>query len=277
MSRTRSPKYPNFSLRLAMKQAEKVFQADRRNVVDRLVAAKHMGYSSLSGPAEKSIATLVQYGLLDRIGVGQVRISQTAMDILHPDNPGQRHDALLKAANSPEIFKSLNARFPEGVSPESLESYLIRENFMDRAIRPIAKAFSETQLFLEQSGVIKGGNSTLGNGEEFEPLDDDDEDPGSTEPVREAAPAPQATPTTAQVRAATPGVGPLSASDMDHLPGEGMTRAAFPLVEGNVYLTFPSELSSEGYAELSEYLEIFLRRAGRLKRLQEAKNDSDLA
>jgi hypothetical protein len=260
-----------------MKQAEKIFQADRRNVVDRLVAAKHMGYSSLSGPAEKSIATLVQYGLLDRIGVGQVRISQTAMDILHPDNPKQRHDALSKAANSPEIFKSLNARFPEGVSPQSLESYLIRENFMDRAIRPIAKAFSETQLFLEQSGVIKGDTAPLENSEGFESFDDEDETPDSAESAQEAAPTPRTAPTTAQIRAATPGVGPLSASDMDHLPGEGMTRAAFPLFEGNVYLTFPSELSSEGYAELAEYLEIFLRRAGRLKRSQEAKSDSDFA
>lgn len=57
-----------------------------------------------------------------------------------------------------------------------------------------------------------------------------------------------------------------------------MRQSIFPLDEGDVTLTFPANLSSYGYAELKEYLDIFLRRAERSKRLQEAQDDfSDIA
>lgn len=262
MAATRSPKYPNFSLRTAVKQAEKIFKADRRNVIDRLVAAKHMGYSGLSGPADKSIATLLQYGLLERVGKGEVRISQLAVDILHPDGPRQRAEALVKAAFAPELFKAIKARFPEGVSPESLQSFLVRENFLDRAIGPVTRAFGDNTTFLEQSGANDSGGSPASEAEELSSDDFEDED-------MDAPPSP----TIAQQMSHTPAVGPLSVADMQHLPPPGYSSAAFPLAEGTVFLSFPERLTSDGYAELAEYLAIFLKRAERTKRLQEAQDD----
>lgn len=176
MNRVRSPKYPNFSLRQAVKQAEKIFRADRRNTINRADAVAHMGYSGLSGPADKSLATLVQYGLLERVGKGEVRVSNTMFEILHPEGPQQRAEALAKAAYSPEVFKAIRARFPEGASPESLRSFLVREDFMDRAIDPIMKAFTDTAAYLKQEGASDSGGGAIFGEAESELPDDADED-----------------------------------------------------------------------------------------------------
>jgi hypothetical protein len=264
MAGSRSPKYPNFSLRTAVKQAEKIFQADRRNVLDRFVAVKHMGYSGLSGPADKSIATLVQYGLLERVGKGEVRVSQTAVDILHPDTPRQKAEALKKAAYSPPIFKAVKERFPDGVSSDALASYLVRENFLDRAISPITRAYSDTLSFLEQSGASDSGGDATQGATESASLDDEDDEMDFVEPDDAVRPG----------KAVTPKQGESQTPTLAHLRmGPGMQQAAFPLAEGTVYLTFPENLTSDGYAELSEYLGIFLKRSERAKRLAEAQED----
>ncbi len=48
-------------------------------------------------------------------------------------------------------------------------------------------------------------------------------------------------------------------------PPAGTRRAVFTLDEGDVSLTFPSDLSADGFQELKEYLDIFLRKAQRQK------------
>ncbi|WP_293680059.1 hypothetical protein [uncultured Phenylobacterium sp.] len=67
---------------------------------------------------------------------------------------------------------------------------------------------------------------------------------------------------------------PRAASPREGLAGSFVyARAAFPLAEGTVYLNFPEQLTSDGYAELAEYLAIFLKRAERAKRISEAQED----
>jgi hypothetical protein len=324
-NRTRSPKYPNFPLGAAVRQIGKIHAADRRNVIERMNAAKHMGYSGLSGPAEKAIGTLVQYGLLELVGKGQVRVSQLAVDILHPVNDAERKAALAKAAFKPEIFKALSEQFPDGVSEASLQSYLVRQNFMDRAITPLSKAYAETSAFLEQSGANDSHRHSVRGASESDLPDDDSEDdvvyggarvgdliqwesggalrfenplrvrwvsddgqwvavvgsdtgvPMSEVLVQERIattppPVPPEAPPTAQEMARTPGVGSVSAAEIANLPPTGWTQAIFPLADGPVFLNFPEQMSADGYAELKEYLEIFLRRAERTKRQQEGDN-----
>ncbi|MBZ9724264.1 hypothetical protein LB554_09920 [Mesorhizobium sp. CO1-1-11] len=164
MSRLRSPGYPNFSLPAALKQAEKVFSTNRRNPMDRNSAAIAMGYSGSSGAADKAIATLTHYGLLDKVGKGEVRISQLALDILHPSPDSNRGNALLIAAFKPQLFTVLKNRFPDGhVSDTTLRSFLIREEFQNRAIDPVIKAYTETSAFLRQENAYESYDSAPAN------------------------------------------------------------------------------------------------------------------
>ncbi|KKB12694.1 hypothetical protein VE25_06085 [Devosia geojensis] len=156
MARAQSPGYPNMSLPKAIQAVKKIHEADRRNPIDRAVAAKHIGYSGQSGASDKALASLAHYGLTEKTGKGEIRVSPLAVDILHPDKPEARKAALLAAAFKPNIFADLRDRFGGGhVSEDALKSYLIRENFLDRAINPVTQAYLETCRYLEQEKAFE--------------------------------------------------------------------------------------------------------------------------
>lgn len=187
MTRTQSPGYPNASLPKAINGARQIFDADRRNPIERELAAKHIGYSGSSGAADKSIATLAHYGLTEKVGKGEIRISQLALDIIHPDKPDDRKRALIQAAFSPQIFKDLRERFSDGhVSEGALESYLKRENFLDRAIGPLTKAYLETLRFLEQEKAFESGGLAAEKGQESDLEDKPEAEEMQTEPIAKA-------------------------------------------------------------------------------------------
>lgn len=150
----RSPSYPNAALSEAISQVRKIEQLYRSSPVDREVAAKIIGYSSLSGPANKALAALAQYGLVERAGKGEMRVTSRAQAILHPNNDDEQRAQLKAAAMEPQLFRELQERFPNMVPPEDgVVTYLNRQGFNQTAIRPAAKAYLQTLRFLEEAGV----------------------------------------------------------------------------------------------------------------------------
>lgn len=174
-TRQRSPNYPNLSLPDAIARVRRVFDQDRRAPLDREVIAKHMGYSGISGAADKTIGSIMQYGLLERVGKGEVRVSQNAVDIFHPENAEQRRAALHAAAMMPPLFRSLRERFQGIPSADALRSYLMRQNFLDRAINPVISAYTETCQFLEQENAWESGGMPAGSGSESFLIREDDD------------------------------------------------------------------------------------------------------
>ena len=168
MAGSQSPGYPQFALPKAITGVRKIFAADRRSVIDREVAQKHIGYAGQSGAADKALATLLHFGLLEKAGKGQVRVTQQAVDIIHPENEDARRSALAQAAFSPQIYKDLRERFGDHVSQTALHSYLVRENFLDRAINPVSNGYLETVRFLEQEKAFESGGESVESGQESE-------------------------------------------------------------------------------------------------------------
>jgi hypothetical protein len=136
----------------------------------------HIGYAGPSGASDKALAALAHYGLTEKTGKSELRVSQLALDIIHPDpsTPASEKKALLEAGMSPQIFKDLRTRFPDHVSEDSLRSYLIREGFQNIAISPVMNAFFETFRFLEQSKAFESGG--LGGSATAESSSQDDTD-----------------------------------------------------------------------------------------------------
>lgn len=167
MARMHSPSYPNMSLSKAVSTVQKIFDADRQAPVDRAVAAKHIGYSGQSGASDKALASLAHFGLLEKAGKGETRVSQLAVDILHPDNPADRRAALRKAGLKPGIFQEIYDRY-EGRLPseEALRSYLLRANFQNIAINPVVNSYAETFRFLEQEKAFESGGNALEKAED---------------------------------------------------------------------------------------------------------------
>jgi len=153
-TRLRSPRYPSMSLEDAIEHGRTIFDKDRRHPIAREVAASHIGYKSLNGAADSALSSLMQYGILEKVAKGEVRVSQWAVDILHPDNPAQRIAAIQSAARNPALFQALDDRFRDAIpSNETLRSYLTRENFNDRAIGPVIAAYTKTRAFVNDFPV----------------------------------------------------------------------------------------------------------------------------
>lgn len=175
MTRMRSPNYPAIPIKQAIDLTDKIFRADRTNVIDKAVAAEHMGYSGLTGRTLKLLGALSSFGLLDKVGKGKVRVSKTAVSILHGIDDEEKRVALITAATTPVLFKRIRDSF-DRPSDKTITSFLMKEGFTDVAVGPVLKSYNETNAFLATNGVTE----SYGVGQEDAPdsLPDVDEEDG---------------------------------------------------------------------------------------------------
>lgn len=163
MIRARSPQYPSLSLPQAIDLVAKLHKSNRTSVISRETAAKDMGYAGLTGRSLTVLAALAQFGLIEKAGKGDVKVTRRAVDILHSVDESDRSEAILEAAFAPSLFQQLQERFPEGVpSQNALRSYLIQMEFGDVAIGPAINAYLETNAFAENAKV----SGRTGDGDE---------------------------------------------------------------------------------------------------------------
>lgn len=161
MAKLRSPNYPDIDIQQAIDLIGKLYTANRTFPMDRDVAAKEMGYSGLTGPSAKKIASLIQYGLLDKHAKNEVKVSRVAEAILHPDDQTQKEENLQVSAYMPSLFADLRERFPGGVPSESnLKSYLLKQGFSDRAVGPAIRAYLGTCSYVEKKESYESHGST---------------------------------------------------------------------------------------------------------------------
>lgn len=149
--RMRSPNYPSMPLDRAIDIIGRMFNDLRTSAVDREVAARSMGYTGVTGHSGKILSNLIQYGLLQKVGKNEVRVSSRAVEILHPDDAASKAKALMDAAFEPELFQELRDRFDEGVLSEAaIRSYLIKKGFTDAALQSAIRAYVDTYRYVEQ-------------------------------------------------------------------------------------------------------------------------------
>jgi hypothetical protein len=169
----RSPSYPSMSLEGAIAAVAKIETVYRSSPVDRDIGVKKLGYSASSGPANKALAALASFGLVERAGKGMMRVTPLARTILHPRDDSEKNTALMQAAMLPRLFQDIRGRFPDlPIPPEDgVRAYLERQGFNASAVGPAAKAFLETMRFIEQSGASESHSNQSASGEESDPLD----------------------------------------------------------------------------------------------------------
>lgn len=240
MTRARSPGYPNFSLPEAVDRVRGVFDADRQNPIDRETIAKHIGYSGISGASDKAIATLVHYGLLERYGKGEMRVTRLAVDILHPEPGADQPAALREAAFHPVLFAQLAERFPVTPSSDALKSYLKRESFLERAINPVSSAYLETCRYLEQFGAYDSSFPSDDAGPESHPVATQEARTMQPESTKQTTMLPESS------RNAVPG------ADVLNLSGGGQAA-----------LKLPDSMTQTEYEDLKDWLDLMARRAKR--------------
>lgn len=297
----RSPSYPNAPLEDAISQVAKIEKLYRQSPVDREVGAKLIGYSGLSGPASKALAALANYGLVERAGKGEMRVTTRARAILHPNNLDERRQNLIAAAFEPNLFQELRGRWPDMIPPEEgIVTYLHRQGFNQSAIRPAMKAYRDTLLFLEREGVSESHGTESSAGPIFTPSDGGDGATNDKARVGDLVDVEIAgtllTSRPVKVRSVTDdqewvfvegsetGIEmsqvivrerasemqpPLKAPPTLALenntapPPKGSRSETFDTDEGEIRITWPSNLSAQSVDDMTDWLELLMRRIGR--------------
>jgi len=185
MGKMRSPNFPQIPLSQAIDLVGKIFREDRQNAIDKEVAAKHMGYSGLTGRTLKLMGALSQYGLIDKVAKGQVRVSQTAVSILHWSDESEKRGAIAKAGTSPVLFRRIRDTFDDP-SERTITSYLIKEGFTDTAIPSVLRSYRETNRFLAEAGVSETyGQGVTDDADSSSDIEEEDE-AVIEQPIKEA-------------------------------------------------------------------------------------------
>jgi hypothetical protein len=152
--RVRSPNYPALSLPDALSKVAAVYRELHTHAAPREVVAKAMGYSGLSGASATSVSALHKYGLLEKAGNDEIRVSERAMSIMHPHSPEEKAKAVREAAVEPVLFAELSERFPGKIpNEELLRNYLVRKGFASSAVSSVILAFRETSEMVERENV----------------------------------------------------------------------------------------------------------------------------
>jgi hypothetical protein len=148
--RIRSPNYPALSLPDAIEKVTALYRVQHTHSAPREVVVRGMGYNSLNGASATAISALHKYGLLERAG-DEVKISDRALRILHPESLEERATAILEAAREPPLFSELAERFPGRVpNDDLLRNYLIRRGFAPSAVTAVTVAYRETSEMAER-------------------------------------------------------------------------------------------------------------------------------
>lgn len=155
-TRMRSPNFPGIPLEQAVKMVEQIFDNNRQAVIMREDAAKDLGYSGLTGRSLKILGALNQYDLIENVQKGQLRVTDTARDILHGYPEDVRLAALHKAGNAPTLFSSIYDRFDGEVPGENaVRSYLMQNGFTNKGVDKALESFLSTNRYLEIKGAAK--------------------------------------------------------------------------------------------------------------------------
>jgi hypothetical protein len=241
MAKVRSPNYPNTDLGSALAMARKLFDKDGRNRMPQQALAKHLGHESVSGPALGKIGALRAYGLIEGNG-DELRVTDDAIHaLMAPAFSPEKIEAMQRLAFKPTLFREIKNDFPTQPSEDSLRFWLVKRGYSQEAAGKATKAYlATTALLPDVERTYDSGSTEL-------------------EEVVEAAET-TARPATGSGREA---VGLASGSSRAAAVGVGMRQAVFPLAEGDVTIVFPADLSADGFEELGDYLEIFLRKAKR--------------
>lgn len=141
-SKERSPNYPGLPLEAAIQAIRQVYDRERRTVAPTRSVAAALGHESLSGPALTKIAALRQYGLLDDVGPGKVKVSDGAMPILLRDPAEAQYAVAIRhIALRPSLLSELFSEYADA-SDATLRYHLITDRgFSEEGATRVIKIF----------------------------------------------------------------------------------------------------------------------------------------
>jgi hypothetical protein len=144
--RQKSPNAPAYSLQDCQEDARRIFRIEGQAPLSRESIAEHLGLAPQSGPFNRKLSSLRQYGLLDPTGK-DFRVSELFLRIDQIVDENDRRRALREALGRPAIFQSLLAHYENSGLPSDLNltnQLLLKYRFTKKNAETVAKAFLES-------------------------------------------------------------------------------------------------------------------------------------
>jgi len=237
----RGPAYPFVDLEQAVGFAQKMYQFARRSPTQaESVIQEAWRYSPTSSGSQKTLAALKYFGLLEDVKGNEgrlIRISDRAYRIIIDDVASiERRNALQEAALSPKAYLLCWTRWGKDMPPSMRSTLIFDEGFIESTVDGFIADYKKS---MEYAGLI-------GDAVESEP----------EAPEAESQPS---------VRLNQAPVAPKSTiSSSNNLTVDADYRSdIFSLIEGNVSLTWPKQLSADSFQDLSDWLDIVKRKIER--------------
>jgi hypothetical protein len=146
----RSPSYPYISLREAVAKIRVVREKQHHHPTTAEVIASLWEYSPKSSGGRQTVAALRAFGLLEPVGDGQLKVSNSAAKILLSEGDSQEQLALLReAALKPRLHAKLWERFGAKLpAPQSLRITLeLEEGFNANSVEDFLREYEDTIAF----------------------------------------------------------------------------------------------------------------------------------
>ncbi|WP_282129241.1 hypothetical protein [Roseobacter litoralis] len=145
--KVRSPKFPSMSLKEAVLEIAKVYEAEDRNKMSRSVLAAHLGYTSLSGASASKIGALRHFGLIEGSG-DSLWVSDLSITlVLKSPKENEYLKAVKEAVRNPTLYNELLEKYSSKPSLANLEYNLIQRGFLKKSAAGAAQDFLDSADF----------------------------------------------------------------------------------------------------------------------------------
>lgn len=149
--RQKSPNAPAYSLQEALEDARRIFRVESQVPISRESIAEHLSLAAQSGPFNRKLSSLRQYGFLEPIGK-DLRISDLFLRVEHASDEADRQKALREALGRPAIFQGLLSQYETtgGGLPSDINltnQLVLKFRFTKTNAETVAKSFLESARF----------------------------------------------------------------------------------------------------------------------------------
>lgn len=147
--RPKSPNAPAYSIQECLEDVRKIFRAEHQASISRESIAEHLSLAAQSGPFNRKLSSLRQFGLLEPIGK-DLRVSDLFLRIDHAADDSDRLHALRDALGRPTIFQGLLGQYENSGIPSDLSltnQLIIKYRFTKKNAEIVSKAFLESYRF----------------------------------------------------------------------------------------------------------------------------------
>lgn len=153
--RQKSPNAPAYSLQECQEDTRKIFRAEGQVPISRESIAEHLSLAAQSGPFNRKLSSLRQYGLLDPMGK-DLRVSDLFLRIEHAPDESERRRGRREALGRPTIFQNLLVQYENSGMPSDMNltnQLVLKYRFTKKNAETVAKAFLESCRF---AGLSQG-------------------------------------------------------------------------------------------------------------------------